>query len=82
MSSVPEEIIVDIDIGIGIDIYIYIFVNCNWVDTRWQQYSSRLHTNNTQTEQHNESEYTEQNTRNIMVETIECVAGNNKVYCV
>jgi hypothetical protein len=29
------------------DIYIYIF-NCNWVDTRWQQYSTHLHTNSTQ----------------------------------
>jgi hypothetical protein len=28
-------------------IYIYLF-NCNWVDTRWQQYSSHLHTNSTQ----------------------------------
>jgi hypothetical protein len=28
-------------------IYIYIF-NCNWVDTRWQHYSSNLHTNSTQ----------------------------------
>ena len=26
----------------------YIFVNCNWVDTRWQQYSTHLHTNNKQ----------------------------------
>jgi len=25
-----------------------IFVNCNWVVTRWQQYSAHLHTNNTQ----------------------------------
>jgi hypothetical protein len=25
----------------------YIF-NCNWVDTRWQQYSTHLHTNSTQ----------------------------------
>jgi len=25
-----------------------IFVNCNWVDTRWQQYSTHIHTNNTQ----------------------------------
>jgi hypothetical protein len=33
-------------------IYIYIF-NCNWVDTRWQQYSSHLHTNSTQ---HTENE--------------------------
>jgi hypothetical protein len=24
------------------------FVNCSWVDTRWQQYSTHLHTNNTQ----------------------------------
>jgi hypothetical protein len=23
------------------------FVNCNWVDTRWQYYSTHLHTNNT-----------------------------------
>ena len=25
-----------------------IFVNCNWVATWWQQYSTLLHTNNTQ----------------------------------
>ena len=25
-----------------------ISVNCNWVDTRWQQYSTHLHTNSTQ----------------------------------
>jgi hypothetical protein len=25
-----------------------IFVNCSWVVTRWQQYSTHLHTNNTQ----------------------------------
>ena len=24
-----------------------IFVNCKWVDTRWQQYSTHLHTNST-----------------------------------
>jgi len=24
-----------------------IFVNCSWVDTRWQQYNTHLHTNNT-----------------------------------
>jgi len=24
-----------------------IFVNCNWVDTWWQQYSTHVHTNNT-----------------------------------
>jgi hypothetical protein len=28
-------------------IYIYLF-NRNWVDIRWQQYSTHLHTNNTQ----------------------------------
>jgi len=33
--------------------------NCNWVDTRWQYYSTHLHTKNT--EQHIETEYTEQN---------------------
>jgi hypothetical protein len=27
-----------------------VFVNWNWVDTRWQQYSTHLHTNNTQTD--------------------------------
>jgi hypothetical protein len=27
---------------------IVIFVNCNWVDTRWQQYSTHLHTNSTE----------------------------------
>jgi len=25
-----------------------IFITCNWVVTRWQQYSTHLHTNNTQ----------------------------------
>jgi hypothetical protein len=34
-------------VGIIIIIYLFIF-NCNWVDTRWQQYSTHLHTNNTQ----------------------------------
>jgi hypothetical protein len=28
--------------------YMIYFVNCNWVVTRWQQYSTHLHTNNTQ----------------------------------
>ena len=28
--------------------YIDIFVNCNWVVTLWQWYSTHLHTNNTQ----------------------------------
>ena len=25
-----------------------IYFNCNWIATRWQQYSTHLHTNNTQ----------------------------------
>jgi hypothetical protein len=37
---------IDVDIGIGIGIDIDII--CNWFDTRWQQYSTHLHTNNTQ----------------------------------
>jgi len=38
------------------DIY---FVNCNWVDTRWQQYSAHLHTHSTQ------NNTMKQNTQNI-----------------
>jgi len=30
------------------DIDIDTFVNCNWADTRWQQYSTHLHTDDTQ----------------------------------
>jgi len=30
------------------DTILIYFVNCNWVDTRWQQYSAHLHTNSTQ----------------------------------
>jgi hypothetical protein len=33
--------------SIHTDIDIDIFVNCNWVNTRWLQYSTHLHTNNT-----------------------------------
>ena len=29
-------------------VYIDIFIKCNLVDTRWQQYSTHLHTNSTQ----------------------------------
>ena len=29
-------------------LHIDIFVTCNWFDTRWQQYSTHLHTDNTQ----------------------------------
>jgi len=28
--------------------YTALFVNCNWVDTRWQKYSTHLHISNTQ----------------------------------
>ena len=31
----------------SIYIFIYFIFSCNWVDTRWQQYSSHLHTNST-----------------------------------
>jgi hypothetical protein len=31
-----------------IDMISIYFVNCSWVDTRWQQYSTHLHTNSTQ----------------------------------
>jgi hypothetical protein len=27
---------------------LYVIFNCIWVDTRWQQYSTNLHTSNTQ----------------------------------
>ena len=30
------------------DIRYDIFINCNWVATRWQQYSTHIHTNNIQ----------------------------------
>jgi len=30
-----------------IDTICYDIFNCNWVDTRWQYYSTHLHTNNT-----------------------------------
>jgi hypothetical protein len=33
----------DIDMNDDIDI----FINCSWVDTRWQWYSTHLHINNT-----------------------------------
>ena len=34
----------------ALDAYLFydVFVNCNWVVPRWQQYSTHLHTNNTQ----------------------------------
>jgi hypothetical protein len=41
------------------DIY-DIFVNCNWVATRWQQYSTHLHTNNTENKHNRHKQYIEQ----------------------
>jgi len=35
-------------IYIYIYICMYVFVNSSWVQTRWQQYSTHLHINNTQ----------------------------------
>jgi hypothetical protein len=29
-------------------IILFIYFNRNWVDTRWEQYNTHLHTNNTQ----------------------------------
>jgi len=40
--------IIDIVISLDVIYDIDIFVNCNWVDTRWQTYSTHLHTNNKQ----------------------------------
>jgi hypothetical protein len=34
-----------------IDMIYDILVNCNWFDTRWQLYSTHLHTNNNRTTQ-------------------------------
>jgi len=36
-----------ISVVYSIMIWYDIFVNCNWVDTRWQLYSTHLHTNDT-----------------------------------
>jgi hypothetical protein len=35
-------------------------VNCNWVDTRWQQYITHLHTNSTQNNTKKQKQYIEQ----------------------
>jgi hypothetical protein len=48
ISLVPASTLMYfIIIIIIIIIYLCIF-NCNWTDTRWQQYSTHLHTNSTQ----------------------------------
>jgi len=43
--------------------YMIYFFNCNWVDTRWQQYSTHLHTDSTQNNTM-KTEYTEQSKHN------------------
>ena len=40
------------------------FVNCNWVDTGWQQYSTHLHTDSTQNNTVNHKNKTINNNNN------------------
>jgi len=56
-------VIYDIYDTIWYDIY-DTFLNCSWVGTQWQQYSTHLHTNSTQNNIM-KTEYTEQNMHNI-----------------
>jgi hypothetical protein len=49
-----------------------VFVYCNWVDTRWQQYSTHLHTNSTQ------NNTIIQNTQNITYITTRILKHYNK----
>ena len=53
-------------------IYDDMFLNCSWVDTRWQQYSTHLHTNNAQ------NNTMKQNTQNRTYITIRIHKRNNK----
>jgi hypothetical protein len=65
---------------------IYVFVDCNWIDTRWQQYSTHsvdtrwqqyfthLHTISTQ------NNTMKQNTQNITYITIRIHKHNNKIH--
>ena len=55
-----------------IDIDTDLFVNYNWVDTRWQWYSTHLHTNNTQ------NNIKKQNSQNRTYITIRIHKHNNK----
>ena len=54
MDSCPYNVrefvlIVAVMVQNTIAVYINIlYFNCSWVDTRWQQYSTHLHTNSTQ----------------------------------
>ena len=52
--------------------YMIYSVNCNCVDTRWQQYSTHLHTNSTQ------NNTVKQNTQNGTYITIRIHKHNNK----
>jgi hypothetical protein len=56
-NNVPAFSVIDSEIHISYDtIYIYIYIylfNRNWVDTRWQQYNTHLHTNRTQNRERN-----------------------------
>jgi hypothetical protein len=47
------------------DIWYDIFVNCNWVDTRWQWYSTHLHINNTYNNTINNKTNNKQNNINL-----------------
>ena len=42
-----------------------IFVDCSWVATRWQQYSTHLHTHNTQNDTKQTIHRTPQNFRRV-----------------
>jgi len=48
------------------------YVNCSWIDTRWQQYSTHLHTNSTQ------NNTIKQNTQNGTYITIRIHKHNSK----
>jgi hypothetical protein len=48
LEKMQAQFLSEILLQVGWDyIYIYLF-NCNWVDTRWQQYSSHIHKISTQ----------------------------------
>jgi hypothetical protein len=44
-----------------------IFISCNWVATRWQQYSTHLHTNSTQNNTIDTKQYTEQHNSQLLL---------------
>jgi len=63
---------------VNLPCYFYPFmihlVNCNWVDTRWQQYSTHLHTNSTQ------NNTMKHNTQNGTYITIRIHKHKNKIH--